>query len=205
MLKNFYTVDKEIEEEIYVKKSQFIASIFPITSEDDFNKKLSIIKKKYKDAKHYVFSYRLSNGIERYSDDGEPAGTAGVPILDVLRGKNICNVLVIVTRYFGGILLGTGGLVKAYSDVVKMAIEKIELKEKFLATEYSIVIPYNKYSTVQKYCYKNDFFITESSFSEIIVLNILIREEKEEKFIKELSEILDGKVKFVNVKRNIYV
>ena len=123
MVDNFFTIEGEEtkEKEIVEKKSRFIAQIIKITSEEEANKKILEIKKKHRDAKHNVFAYRIVNGIEKFSDDGEPSGTAGVPILDILRGEKLENILLVVTRYFGGILLGTGGLVRAYSSAAKEA------------------------------------------------------------------------------------
>ena len=101
MLEKYSTIKDKVEAELVVKKSQFIANIYPIVDENDFKNKMTSVKKTYHDAKHHVFAYRLANGVERYSDDGEPAGTAGVPILDILRGSQLYNVAIIVTRYFG--------------------------------------------------------------------------------------------------------
>ncbi|MBQ9266715.1 MAG: YigZ family protein [Clostridia bacterium] len=205
MLRQFYTIDKEVTAEIEVKKSEFIADIFSISNEQDFKEKMNFVKKKFNDARHHVFAYRLADGLERYSDDGEPAGTAGVPILDILRGNNLHDVLVVVTRYFGGTLLGTGGLVKAYSDAAKLAIEKAKVIEKFLAVEYELEIPYNDYNIVQHYCSTNGFVITNSSFSDIVQLQIVVKEEEGRRFTKELCEILDGKVDITMIKENFYI
>ena len=137
MLNTFYTIkEDEYSAELIEKKSKFIATLLKVSSEEQAIEFIEKIRKKYRDAKHNVFAYRIANTLERYSDDGEPSGTAGVPILDILRGEKLENVLVVVTRYFGEILLGTGGLVRAYSTVTKQAIAdavKIEMK---LSKEY---------------------------------------------------------------------
>ena len=123
MLDTFFTIrENEYKAEIVEKKSKFIAVLCKVNSEKEALEKLEQIRKEHRNARHNVFAYRIPNVNERYSDDGEPSGTAGVPILDILRGEKLENVLVVVTRYFGGILLGTGGLVKAYSTVAKNAI-----------------------------------------------------------------------------------
>ncbi len=205
VLEQFSTIKKEVEAEITVKKSQFIANVYPISSESEFKEKVNLIKRKYKDARHHVFAYRLSNGLERYSDDGEPAGTAGIPILDILRGFNLYDVVVIVTRYFGGTLLGTGGLVRAYSDATKLAMEKVEINQKFLAVQYKLEIPYNDFDVVQHYCSTNGFIITDSSFSDMVVLQITVKNEKALKFVDELKEKLEGKVEILKVRDSFYI
>lgn len=205
MLEEYITIEEKNEAELVIKKSQFIANIFPISTEQDFKEKMKLIKKKYHNAKHNVFAYRLANGTERYSDDGEPAGTAGVPILDILRGNDYYDVLIVVTRYFGGILLGTGGLVKAYSDVSKLVIEKTKTEVKRLAVQYNIVVPYNEYNTVLHYCSKKGFDITDSHFSDTVLMKIRVNYGKMEEFTKELTEILDGKVDISRENEYFYI
>ncbi len=118
--------------EVIEKKSRFIASIFPIQTEEEALTYLSQVRKKYYDARHNCFAYVVGekNETERCSDDGEPSGTAGRPMMDVLTGQGLHNVLVVVTRYFGGTLLGTGGLVRAYSAAVKAGLENCVIQEK---------------------------------------------------------------------------
>ena len=118
--------------EIVEKKSRFIANIFYVETKEEAENYLKQIHKKYHDARHHCYAYRVlsEEGIlEKSSDDGEPSGTAGAPILTILSKKNLINVIVVVTRYFGGILLGTGGLVKAYSQATKSALETTEIVE----------------------------------------------------------------------------
>ena len=103
--KSFYTIKENGTNELVEKKSRFIANLFYVQSEEEATQKIEEVKKANRDARHNVFAYRLENGLEKYSDDGEPSGTAGVPILDILRGEKLVNVLIVVTRYFGGILL----------------------------------------------------------------------------------------------------
>ena len=125
-MEKFKTIINNAEAEIVEKRSKFIANIYYVKSLEEVEEKLKDIKKKYFDSRHNCYAYRIEDEdtiIERASDDGEPSGTAGAPILNILNKMELMNVLVIVTRYFGGILLGTGGLVKAYSQATKMAIE----------------------------------------------------------------------------------
>ena len=126
------TIKENVSAQIIEKKSKFIADFFYVTSEEEAKEKLEEIRKKYRDAKHHCYAYRTMNEnhiIERASDDGEPAGTAGAPILLLLTKLELNNVLLVVTRYFGGILLGSGGLIRAYTQVSQLAIEKSQIVE----------------------------------------------------------------------------
>ena len=142
MLDKYITIEEKINGEIVEKKSKFIANIFPIESEEEAVKRLEEVRKLHRDARHNVFAYRIANKLERCSDDGEPSGTAGIPILDILRGEKLQNVLVIVTRYFGGILLGTGGLIRAYTGATQEALGKIEEGCKDLGLEAKLITTY---------------------------------------------------------------
>ena len=126
----YKTIEKNISAELVEKKSKFIANIFYIESKEEAEEIIKNTNKKYHDARHNCYAYRVFNNeeiIEKSSDDGEPSGTAGAPMLTIISKNNLINILVIVTRYFGGILLGTGGLVKAYSDVTKKALENAKV------------------------------------------------------------------------------
>ena len=141
-MEKFKTIINNAEAEIVEKRSKFIANIYYVKSLEEVEEKLKDIKKKYFDSRHNCYAYRIEDEdtiIERASDDGEPSGTAGAPILNILNKMELMNVLVIVTRYFGGILLGTGGLVKAYSQATKMAIENA----KFAVEENGILAEIN--------------------------------------------------------------
>ena len=127
-MENFLTIQEEEQTQIVEKKSKFIAEIHPVSNIQQVENKIKDIKKKYYDAKHHCIAYRIIDEgrvVERASDDGEPSGTAGAPMLNLLKGNNLCNVLVVVTRYFGGILLGTGGLVRAYSESPNLVKQKV--------------------------------------------------------------------------------
>ena len=143
-MKEYYTIENDNISELIEKKSKFIASIYQVKSIKEAEEKLVQVKKRYHDARHNCYAYRVveeENVIERSSDDGEPSGTAGAPMLNILKQSNLCNVLVVVTRYFGGILLGTGGLVRAYSQSTQDVIEKshIVLKQEGYTLEIEIV------------------------------------------------------------------
>ena len=201
MRQSFYTIKENVTDELVEKKAHFMAYVFYVTSEDDVNARLDEIRKINRDARHNVFAYRLESGLERYSDDGEPSGTAGVPILDILRGENLFNVLIIVTRYFGGILLGTGGLVRAYSGAAKLALEKTSKVEMTLCAEYKVVTEYDNYNSIQHYCKNNNIIILNTSFLDKIEIDILVKDSYKSQLLHDLSEITNRKATYEELKK----
>ena len=193
------TIKENVSSEIEVKKSRFIANIIKVENEEEAKEKLNEIKKEHRDARHNCFCYRVAvieDGnekiVERFSDDGEPSGTAGAPMLDLLRGNDLTNVLVVVTRYFGGILLGTGGLVKAYTDATKEVISKIDIVEKIKGVKYQIIIKYDDLKNIKYICDKNNIRINNIEYLENITIDIECEEDKIE-FIKN-ENVIDIKV-----------
>ena len=178
----FYTIKRDVIEELVEKKSKFIANMFSVNNVNEAEMRIKEIKKKYYDAKHHCFAYITFNEkgeqIQKYSDDGEPSGTAGAPMLELLKGKSLCNIVVIVTRYFGGILLGTGGLVRAYSGVTKLAIEKSEIIEKREGKEIKVVLEYSDTKTFKYYCEKNKINILKEEYLDKVTFFIEIENEK---------------------------
>lgn len=203
MLDKYTTIEKEVNGEIVEKKSKFIANIFPVENEEEALKKLEEVRKHHRDARHNVFVYRIANGVERASDDGEPSGTAGVPILDILRGMNLQNVLVVVTRYFGGILLGTGGLVRAYVDSTKEALKEAKMKQRLLKTEYQVEIPYSYFDKISHFCRKQGYEITNSIYEENIKIFVVVEKNIEDEFKKQITEISD-RIANIEVKKDAY-
>lgn len=191
MLDKYTTIEAKVNGEIIEKKSKFIANIFPIENEDEALAILNEIRKLHRDARHNVFVYRIANGSERASDDGEPSGTAGIPILDILRGMKLQNILVIVTRYFGGILLGTGGLVRAYTDSTKEALKKAKIREKVLKIEYKIEIPYSYYDKILHFCRVNDYQIVNSTYADAIEIFVVVERNKAKNFEMGITENSD--------------
>ena len=169
-------VNEHIENYIIEKKSKFIANVFYVENIEEAEERLKKIKKKYYDAKHNCYAYRVlenENIIERSSDDGEPSGTAGMPILDILRGQDIINCMVIVTRYFGGILLGTGGLVRAYSDASKNALEKLILIKMEDGYQVELFLSYKDFELFNYYCKKNNINVVKKEYGDSTVSKIL--------------------------------
>ena len=156
-MEEFTTIEENVSTEIVEKKSKFIANLFYVETVEEAENIIRETRKKYFDARHNCIAYRvLENGqiIEKASDDGEPSGTAGAPMLNILQKNEFANVLIIVTRYFGGILLGTGGLVRAYSDSLLKAIENTKKITKCLGQQYEIEIDYSEFENFKYYCKK---------------------------------------------------
>ena len=205
-MKEFKTIEKEENSEIIEKKSKFIGTICPVQSEEEAENKIKEIKKKYYDARHNCFAYRVlkeENVIERSSDDGEPSGTAGAPMLNILKQKNICNVLVIVTRYFGGILLGTGGLVRAYSQATESAIENSNLINKTKGIEVEIILEYKDLEKMKYFCKMNSLNIIDIKYNEDVTIKIEIKEE--DRNIFENKEKLNFNIKKYMVIKERYI
>lgn len=166
----FKTVESNEEADITEKKSKFIANIFYITSEEEAEEKIRQIKRKHNTARHHCYAYRIireNEIINKSSDDGEPSGTAGMPMLNILEKNNFINILVIVTRYFGGILLGTGGLVKAYSEATQKVIEKSKIVIEEEGIELEIELNYKDLENFKYYCNKNNINIIDVKYSDL--------------------------------------
>lgn len=177
----FKTIEKAAEGIIVEKKSKFIANIFYVESEQEAEDLLNSIRKKYHDARHHCFAYRIYEDgriISRQSDDGEPSGTAGAPMLNILEKKALANVLLIVTRYFGGILLGTGGLVKAYSDASKEALANSNIVEKEDGYEIEVTLGYENIGDFEHFCSQNGMRVINKEFTDKINLLVEISKEK---------------------------
>jgi len=187
-MEKFKTIEKEAEGTVIEKKSKFISNIFYIEDEKEAEEILNKIRKRYHDARHHCYAYRIktANGIEqKQSDDGEPSGTAGAPMLNILEKRELVNVLVITTRYFGGILLGTGGLVKAYSDSLKEALQNA--KEIFEEEGYvvEIISDYTEGSKIENICVKNNINIIKKEYGEKVKIIIEVTDGKYKKIVEK--------------------
>ena len=165
----FQSIENESIAEIIVKKSKFIATLYEANSKDEAEKILQNVRKKYFDAKHHCYAYIIEK-IEKCSDDGEPSGTAGAPLLALLKSAKLKNVIIIVTRYFGGILLGTGGLVRAYTESAKNAIENAKIVCKDYGVQFEIEISYNNLKEIQFICKNLDISIIKIEYQENVKL-----------------------------------
>lgn len=195
-MNSFFTIKNNLIGELVVKKSKFITNIIKVSSKEEAEEEIKKIKKKYYDARHNCIAYRILENekiIERFSDDGEPSGTAGQPLLNILEKNNIVNVLVIVTRYFGGILLGTGGLVRAYSESLLNILSKSDMVEIKIGIECEVEIEYSQLEKFKYYCKNNDINIKEYKYTEKIVCKIEMEENKKSKILE------DYKLKNINL------
>lgn len=181
--------------EIEEKKSRFIATVIPIESEEDALSFIESMKKKYWDATHNCSAFVLgrNNEIQRCSDDGEPSKTAGKPMLDVLLLEGIHNVAVVVTRYFGGTLLGTGGLVRAYQGATKEGLKNSTIIDKFLGKKLVITTDYNGIGKLQYITGTMNLTTLSTDYTDIVVATILLPPETEHAFIKKVNEATNGK------------
>ena len=186
----FQSIENESIAEIIVKKSKFIATLYEANSKDKAEKILQNVRKKYFAAKHHCYAYIIEK-IEKCSDDGEPSGTAGAPLLALLKSANLTNVIIIVTRYFGGILLGTGGLVRAYTESAKNAIENAKIVYKDYGIQFEIEISYNNLKEILFICKNLDISIIKIEYQENVklILESTFEAKKElEKSDKILSQ-----------------
>ena len=197
MLDSYKTVYEGKEGEIVEKKSRFIATVRSVESEEDALSFIEEMRKKYWDARHNCFAYVIGDHQElmRFSDDGEPQGTAGKPMLDVLLGEELHNTAVVVTRYFGGTLLGTGGLVRAYSGAVQEGLRSCVLAEKRKGLQLSIGTDYSGIGKVQYLLGQRGIRILSSEYTEQVVLTVLVPLEQKRELLDALTEGTNGKAR----------
>ena len=190
----YHTVYRGGSGEIVEKKSRFIAEVFPVTSEEEAMQYLEEARKRYWDARHHCWAYVLGRNpsAERMSDDGEPAGTAGKPILEVIRGRQITDVLVIVTRYFGGTLLGTGGLVRAYTASAAEGLKHSEIITRFHGFKLRIAADYTSLGKIQYLLAQRKICILESMYTDKVELIVLVPDEEEGVLYKEIMDGTNG-------------
>ena len=182
----FKSIKEEAIAEIIEKKSKFIAVIKPVNTKEEAEKELENVRKKFYDAKHNCYAYIVDN-YEKYSDDGEPSGTAGAPLLNLLKNEELKNVIVVATRYFGGILLGTGGLVRAYTESAQKALENAEIVKKDYGNKYILELNYNNLNEFQYLCKKLKIRIIDMKYMENI--QIIIETTDEVKKLLDQSNI----------------
>ncbi|NLT95182.1 MAG: YigZ family protein [Clostridia bacterium] len=186
----YKTLLKPGEEEIVIEKSRFIGYASPVNSEEEALEFIEKIKSRHKDATHNVTAYvvGLHNEIQRYNDDGEPAGTAGVPILEVIKKEDLRNTVIVVTRYFGGIKLGAGGLIRAYTRGAKIAVEAAQVVHKRLNKIFEVVISYTLLGKVQNEIIQNGYLINEIKYDTLVRLFVFVPINKEEQFRKQVMD-----------------
>ncbi|KXL53406.1 IMPACT family member YigZ [Anaerotignum neopropionicum] len=198
MLNQYKTILREAEGEIIEKKSRFIATVRPIKSEDEAKQFIEEMKKKYWNATHNVFAYQFGehNELQRFSDDGEPQGTAGMPVLNVLKGEEVKNTVIVVTRYFGGTLLGTGGLVRAYGRAAKEGLLAAGIVELILYARYEIIAEYTESGKVQYEIMQEGHVLFDTQYSDKVVYTVFVKAEETNAFEKKMLDIFRGNAPF---------
>lgn len=188
----FYTIKGECSAEITEKKSKFICNVFHVESVQEAEEKLNIVRKKYHDARHNCYVYKVvEEDAFKASDDGEPSGTAGVPMLNIVNGRNLSNILVVVTRYFGGILLGTGGLVRAYSLATTTALDDSNIIKQEMGLEASFNVEYKELEEVKYHLKNRNIVISRQEYLENVKVFV---EGREEDILKLQNEKLSERV-----------
>ena len=196
-------IKKATSAEISVKRSRFIANISPCNNKQEAEEFINKISSKYHDAKHNCYAY-ITKEHEKFSDDREPHGTAGKPIYDILKYNNICNACIVVTRYFGGILLGTGGLTHAYSDAANEALKISETVEMQLCSFFKGEFEYKDMSLVQNVCNSLGLKLEEGEYTEKINAVVVVKKELEDQFLSKIEEKSCKKIKFEKFKEEFY-
>lgn len=176
MIETYNTIVNSGQEEIVEKKSRFIGYAVPVKSEEEAYALIESIKKKYYDARHHCFAFAIGNEntLYRFSDDGEPQGTAGKPILEVITGQNVVDICIVVTRYFGGTLLGTGGLVRAYTEAAKLALDDAGIKTMKLVKTVKITVSYNDSGKIQYLLNSNHIHVENTEYTSVVAFEAYI-------------------------------
>lgn len=192
----YKTIKKPASDEIVEKRSRFIGYAKPVKTQEEATEFINEIRSKHFDARHNVYAYVIrEGGITRYSDDAEPQGTAGMPVLDCIRKRGITDCVVVVTRYFGGILLGAGGLVRAYSAAAKLALDAAGECEMALCSVCELSCSYTLYGKLPSLIANYDGAIDEQDFSDDVKLRFHLPAENLDRFNEDLRELSLGKIR----------
>lgn len=196
MLKEYRTILEPGTDEIVEKKSRFIGYIRHTETEEEANAFINEIRKKHFDARHNCFAYSVDGQQQtiRFSDDGEPGGTAGKPILEVITGKGLCDVCIVVTRYFGGTLLGTGGLVRAYTDAAKACIDATDMVTKCLVVPMRLTTNYTDFGKIQYLLGSHNISVLDSEYGENVAVRIEVLVDDVSMIVKQLTEVTAARV-----------
>ena len=194
-INSYFCVKKETENEMIIERSRFISYVKPCRTEEEARAFIEEKRKAHPFATHNCYAYIVNNGeISRFSDDGEPQGTAGLPMLEAIKGKGLCNTTVVVTRYFGGIKLGAGGLVRAYGGAASDVLALSEKEEHVPSVLFSLTLPYDRYSAFlsRKESFRHK--ILSSDFGETILITLAVPEEESFRFYSDMNDLFAGKV-----------
>ncbi|MGL5821885.1 MAG: YigZ family protein [Sarcina sp.] len=205
-MSRYITVKRRAEDSFEEKKSEFIGYVKRVTTEEEAKEFVAEIKSMHKQARHNCYAYIVGKNmrIQRYSDDGEPQGTAGIPILEVIKKQGLTDCAVVVTRYFGGILLGAGGLTRAYTKGAAISIDAAGIVEKVEGARLIVDIDYDLYGKIQYLCGQHNWHIEDTEFTDGVKIYILAEISEIEKIEKEITEATSAKAKIAKDSENIY-
>ncbi len=203
-MSGYLTVSSEAVAEYVEKRSKFIGYTFPCKTEAEAMEYLEAIRTKHWDARHHCFAFVAQEGrISRFSDDGEPHGTAGKPILEVINGAGVVNTLIVVVRYFGGVLLGTGGLVRAYSKSAKESLLNAGIVKMLPCTEFSVICDYTDHGKLQKLLEQGNANITDTQFTDKVKLLFVLRDSDTEALKLKLTEAFSARLQMTEERKII--
>ena len=192
---NYFTISAPASDSFIEKKSEFIGYIAPVSTNEEAVEFVDKIRSMHRKARHNVYAYIVrKDNISRYSDDGEPQGTAGMPVFDVLRKRGLTDVCIVVTRYFGGILLGGGGLVRAYSHAASLACDAAHIMDMRLCHRLTLKTDDGMYGKISYILPQYDILTVSSDFAEEVTLELLVMSEKLDPFRDQLTELTNGTV-----------
>jgi thymidylate synthase len=202
----YFTVKDEVSVDFEEKKSIFIGHAKRVYDEEEAKAFINKIRSEHKEASHNVYAYIIGEnfGIQRYSDDGEPQGTAGVPVLEVIKKNSVTDIAVIVTRYFGGVLLGAGGLVRAYSKGAGEAVKAAGIVEKVKGLRLDIIIDYDLLGKLQYICGQNSWHIEDTEFADVVKVMIYCEAAKAEMIKNTVVEATSGRAIFSTCESGFY-
>lgn len=205
MSKNYLTIKKSGSDTLIEKKSAFICQITRITTEEEALTFIASVRKLEPKARHHCFAYtfNLDSEIQRQSDDGEPSGTAGVPILEVIKAKQLKNICIVVSRKFGGIKLGTGGLIRAYSNAASQTVDAIGVVERILQTELICQVAYQNVGKLENYLEKNNIIIQQVTYLESVSFTLAVDQKELTTLQDHLIDLLNNQVTF-KLGQNLY-
>lgn len=198
-MSQYLTIASDYTTEVIIKKSRFIAHLKRIKSEDEALEFIARTKKEHNKANHNCYAFMLGDQdqIQRASDDGEPSGTAGVPILEVLKRNNIHDVCVIVTRYFGGVKLGAGGLIRAYAGTAATGVDEVGIVERLLMQNVTITLQYNQYDAIVYWLNQNDYPTPNVDYTDVVTLTLPVRLTDLNNFQMGINQLLNANITLV--------
>ncbi|MCO7176425.1 YigZ family protein [Sporolactobacillus kofuensis] len=193
-LEKYRTIQSSSSVETEIKRSRFIASVYPVETENEAEQLIQTVRKEHWKANHNCFAYIIGKKqeIQKASDDGEPSGTAGVPILDVLKRRHVCNALVIVTRYFGGIKLGAGGLIRAYAHSTSSGLNEADVIEQIPSFQWAVTVDYHLSGTLDNKLRESHYAVKEIRYLDKVTFDLYTDQEEEHLFIDWITDLTNG-------------